>query len=161
MAVDILSEAYPMIPLSCRSNPAGRYLFFKISSFAYAYDYFSPFCILSVSGFTSHSLSPWSLDWFCLTFFVCCFVQCSWWFCLTFFVCGFVQCSWWCCLTFFVCCLPVFRIQDILVWIRIQCLWLMDPDSDPDPAIFQQKNNWKKSFSDYYFLKVHLHRFQR
>jgi hypothetical protein len=26
MAVDILSEAYPMIPLSCRSNLAGRYL---------------------------------------------------------------------------------------------------------------------------------------
>jgi hypothetical protein len=34
----------------------------------------------------------------------------------------------------------VFRIQDILVWIRIHgsITWLMDqdPDSDPDTAIF-------------------------
>ncbi len=41
---------------------------------------------------------------------------------------------------------PVLRIHDILVWIRIRmrsadpCLWLMDPDPDsdpdPDPSIF-------------------------
>jgi hypothetical protein len=42
----------------------------------------------------------------------------------------------------------------------------MDPDADPDPAIFvidlqdpQLKTNLKKSFSAYYFLKVHLHHF--
>jgi hypothetical protein len=46
------------------------------------------------------------------------------------------------------------------------CLWLMDPDSDPDadPAIFiidlQRKTNFKKSFFfSLYFLKVHLHNF--
>jgi hypothetical protein len=43
----------------------------------------------------------------------------------------------------------------------------MDPDSDPDPAIFvidlkrQQKTNFLKSFSSYYFLKVHLHHFSK
>ncbi len=35
---------------------------------------------------------------------------------------------------------PVLRIHDILGWIQIRIressLWLMDPDSDPDPAIF-------------------------
>ncbi len=34
----------------------------------------------------------------------------------------------------------VLRIHDILVWIRNRirdpCLWLMDPDADPDPFIF-------------------------
>jgi hypothetical protein len=44
------------------------------------------------------------------------------------------------------------------------CLWLMDPNADPDPAIFvivlQEANKnlfFKNSFSAYYFLKVHLH----
>ncbi len=43
------------------------------------------------------------------------------------------------------------------------CLWLMDPDSDPDPDIFvidpqdAKKNNLKKSFSAYNFLKGHCH----
>ncbi len=39
-----------------------------------------------------------------------------------------------------------------------------DPDADPDPAIFvielqdaNKKLILKKSFSAYYFLKVHLH----
>ncbi len=52
---------------------------------------------------------------------------------------------------------PVLRIHDILV-----------PDLDPDPAIFvinlqddNKKLNLKKSFSAYYFVKVHLHHFQR
>jgi hypothetical protein len=42
------------------------------------------------------------------------------------------------------------------------CIWLMDPDPDPDPAIFiidlqdaNKKLILKKSFSAYYFLKVH------
>jgi hypothetical protein len=39
----------------------------------------------------------------------------------------------------------------------------MDPDLDPDPAIFvinlQDAN--KKLFSAYYFLKVHLHHFSK
>jgi hypothetical protein len=42
----------------------------------------------------------------------------------------------------------------------------MDPD--PDPAIFvidlprcQQKNNFLKRFSAYYFLKAHLHHFSK
>jgi hypothetical protein len=42
----------------------------------------------------------------------------------------------------------------------------MDPDSDPDPAIFvidlqdaNKKLIYKKSFSAYYFLKVHLRLF--
>jgi hypothetical protein len=39
----------------------------------------------------------------------------------------------------------------------------MDPDADPDPAIFiidlqdANKKLKKKKFSAYYFLKVHLH----
>ncbi len=44
----------------------------------------------------------------------------------------------------------------------------MDPDSDPDPAIFNidlQDANIKliffKSFSAQYFLKVHLHNFSK
>jgi hypothetical protein len=43
----------------------------------------------------------------------------------------------------------------------------MDPDVDPDPAIFfidlqdAKKTNLKKSFSAYYFLKVHLHHFSQ
>ncbi len=39
----------------------------------------------------------------------------------------------------------------------------MDPDSDPDPAIFVtdlQKTNLK-SLSAYYFLKLHLHHFSK
>ncbi len=34
----------------------------------------------------------------------------------------------------------------------------MDPDADPDPAIFIIDAN-KKSFFAYYFLKVHLNQF--
>jgi hypothetical protein len=62
--------------------------------------------------------------------------------------------------------MSVFRIHDI--WIRIRGsmpLTIMDPDADP--AIFLtdlQDANKKlilKSFSAYYFLNVHLHRFSR
>jgi hypothetical protein len=44
---------------------------------------------------------------------------------------------------------------------------LMDPDMDPDPAIFvinfqdANKKLIKKCFSAYYFLKVHLHHFSK
>jgi hypothetical protein len=48
------------------------------------------------------------------------------------------------------------------------CLWLLDPDADPDPAIFvivlqdaNKKLNLKKSFSAYYFLKVHFYHFSK
>jgi hypothetical protein len=43
----------------------------------------------------------------------------------------------------------------------------LDPDAYPDPALFvidlqdANKNYLKKSFSAYYFLKVHLHRFSK
>jgi hypothetical protein len=43
----------------------------------------------------------------------------------------------------------------------------MDPDADPDPAIFVidlqdvNKTNLKKSFFAYYFLKIHGHHFQK
>ncbi len=44
----------------------------------------------------------------------------------------------------------------------------MDPDADPDPAIFvidlpkmTTKNKFLKSVFAYYFLKVHVHHFQR
>ncbi len=44
------------------------------------------------------------------------------------------------------------------------CFWLMDPDSDPDPAIFvidlqdaSKKLIFNTTFSAYYFLMVHLH----
>jgi hypothetical protein len=45
----------------------------------------------------------------------------------------------------------------------------MDPDPDPDPAIFiidlqgadKKLSCFKKSFSAYYFLKVHLHHFSK
>ncbi len=49
-------------------------------------------------------------------------------------------------------------------------LVLMDPDPgvDPDPAIFvidlpkmPTKTNFLKSFFAYYFLKVHVHHYQR
>jgi hypothetical protein len=67
----------------------------------------------------------------------------------------------------------VFRIHDILVWIRIRgsmSLTIMDPDpnADPDPAIFvidlqgaNKKLFLKKSFSVYYLLKVHLYHFSK
>ncbi len=74
MAVDILSEAYPMIPISCRSIwPDGT---FKISSFAYAYVDMSPFCSLQyfVSNLPVFLFPSAVIDCFCLTFFVC---QCS------------------------------------------------------------------------------------
>ncbi len=48
------------------------------------------------------------------------------------------------------------------------CFWLMDPDSDPDPAIFvidlqdaNKKQIFNTIFSAYYFLKVHLHNFSK
>jgi hypothetical protein len=43
----------------------------------------------------------------------------------------------------------------------------MDPDADPDPAIFvidlqdANKNYYKKSFYAYYFLNVHLYHFSK
>jgi hypothetical protein len=40
----------------------------------------------------------------------------------------------------------------------------MDPDSDPDPAIFVtdlQDASKKLIFSAYYFLKLHLHHFSK
>jgi hypothetical protein len=44
----------------------------------------------------------------------------------------------------------------------------MDPDSDPDPAIFlidlqdaNKKLFFSQSFSAYYFFKVHLHNFSK
>ncbi len=42
-----------------------------------------------------------------------------------------------------------------------------DPDADPDLELFvidlqePTKNSFKKSFSAYYFLKVHLHHFSK
>jgi hypothetical protein len=53
----------------------------------------------------------------------------------------------------------VFRIHDILVWIRIR-----GPDSDPAIFVIDLQDVNKKlfflnSFSAYYFLKVHLHHF--
>ncbi len=48
------------------------------------------------------------------------------------------------------------------------CLMNLDPDADPDPAIFiidlqdaNKKLTKKTSFSAYYFLKVHLHKFSK
>jgi hypothetical protein len=50
------------------------------------------------------------------------------------------------------------------------CLGLMDPDADPDPAIFvidlqeaNKKTNFLKIVSDYYFFEgtVHLHHFSK
>jgi hypothetical protein len=48
------------------------------------------------------------------------------------------------------------------------CLGLMDPDADPDPAIFVMDLQFanlklilKKSFTAYYFLKVLLHNFSK
>jgi hypothetical protein len=39
----------------------------------------------------------------------------------------------------------------------------MDPDLDPDPAIFviDLQDTKKKLISAYYFLKVHLHNFSK
>jgi hypothetical protein len=44
----------------------------------------------------------------------------------------------------------------------------MDPDLDPDPSIFvvnlqdaNKKTNFLKSFSAYYFFKVHLYHFSK
>jgi hypothetical protein len=44
----------------------------------------------------------------------------------------------------------------------------MDPDADPDPAIFvidlqdaNKKMSLKQKFPTYYFLKVHLHHFSK
>ncbi len=63
---------------------------------------------------------------------------------------------------------PVFRIHDI--WCGSgsadPCLRLMDPDSDPDPAIFitdlqDVKKKLILSFSAYDFLKAHVHHFSK
>jgi hypothetical protein len=58
----------------------------------------------------------------------------------------------------------VLRIHDILGCIRIR-IWIrgsMHPDSDPDPAIFViDIPNCFESFFAYYFLKEHVHHFQR
>jgi hypothetical protein len=68
----------------------------------------------------------------------------------------------------------VFRIHDILVWIRIRGSMPLTNGSgfgspDPDPAIFvidlQDANKklvfFKTSFSADYYLKVHLHQFSK
>jgi hypothetical protein len=43
------------------------------------------------------------------------------------------------------------------------CLWLIDPDADPDPAIFviDLQSSLKKKISAYYFLKIHLYHFSK
>jgi hypothetical protein len=68
----------------------------------------------------------------------------------------------------------VFRIHNILVWIRIRrsmpltngsgsadpCLWLIDPVSDPSIFVIDLQDASKKLiFSACYFLKVHSHYF--
>jgi hypothetical protein len=67
----------------------------------------------------------------------------------------------------------VFRIHDILGWIRIRIRGSMpltngSGSPDPDPAIFvidlqdaSKKLNFNTIFSAYYFLKVHLHHFSK
>jgi hypothetical protein len=61
----------------------------------------------------------------------------------------------------------VLRIHDILVWIRIR-IWIRGsmplingPGSRCGSGSCQQKTNLKKNFFAYYFLKLHLHHFQR
>ncbi len=67
---------------------------------------------------------------------------------------------------------PVLRIHDILVWIRIRIRGSMPLTNGSGcgsgsctfhhwPSIRQQKTNFLKSFSAYYFLKVHLHHFSK
>jgi hypothetical protein len=69
---------------------------------------------------------------------------------------------------------PVFRIHDILGWIRIRIRGSMPLTNgsgsglDPDPAIFiidlqdaSKKLIFNTFFSSYYFLKVHLHHFSK
>ena len=42
------------------------------------------------------------------------------------------------------------------------CLWLMDPDSDPDPSVFViDLKFFNTIFSAYDFLKLHLHNFSK
>ncbi len=62
------------------------------------------------------------------------------------------------------------RIHDILVWIRIRIhIHGSMPLTNGSgscyfrhwPSRCQQKNNLKKGFSAYYFLKVHLHHFSK
>jgi hypothetical protein len=72
-------------------------------------------------------------------------------------------------------CKAVLQMHDIFFWYGSgsgsadPCLYIMDPDpySDLDPAIFvinlqdPNKNFFFKSFSAYYFSKVHLHYFSK
>ncbi len=54
--------------------------------------------------------------------------------------------------------------RDLDPWIHSPYIWLMDPDADPDPAIFVsnlQDVNKKKSCFAYYFLKVHFLNFSK
>ena len=66
----------------------------------------------------------------------------------------------------------VLRIHDILVWIRIRGSMPLTNKSGSGcgsgsfyfhhwPSRRQQKTNLKKSYSAYYFLKVHLHHFSK
>jgi hypothetical protein len=62
----------------------------------------------------------------------------------------------------------VLRIHDILVWIWIRGSMPLTNKSGSGfcyfrhwPSRCQQKTNLKKGFFAYYFLKVHLHHFQR
>ncbi len=64
----------------------------------------------------------------------------------------------------------MFRIHDILVWIRIRgSIPLTNgsgPDAYPDPAIFvidlqDAKKTNKKKFFTFYFSKVHLRHFSK
>jgi hypothetical protein len=66
---------------------------------------------------------------------------------------------------------PVLRIHDMLVWIRIRRSMPVTNGSWSGlgsgfrfrnwPSRCQQKTDFLKSFSDYYFLKVHLHHFSK
>ncbi len=67
-------------------------------------------------------------------------------------------------------CQPVLRIHDILVWSGDPCLWLMDPDPGSGSCYFRHRPSRSQQetifflfffFSAYYFLKAHLHFFQR
>ncbi len=71
-------------------------------------------------------------------------------------------------------CKPVLQIYDILVWIRIWIRASMTLNNGSGSRFgsgsccfrhwssrWQQKTNFKKSFSAYYFFKVHLHHFSK
>jgi hypothetical protein len=58
----------------------------------------------------------------------------------------------------------VFRIHDILVWIRIRGFMPLNPDPDIFVIVLQDANKKlikKKCFSAYYFLRVLLHNFSK